>query len=118
RIPLVRPSAADPVNHLRHVDHLEVRRERANEVTRRARREGAEQSPELREGLAVALAALDRGAPRRLDEIEERLAALLAHELADELAEPVHVLAKRLVLFGEEDVGPTGGSRSHGTSRC
>jgi hypothetical protein len=32
-------------------------------------------------------------------------AALLAHELADELAEPMHVLAQRTVLLREEDVG-------------
>jgi len=60
----------------------------------------------LRGGIALALR--DRELARRFHEIEQRLAALLAHELADELAEPVHVLAQRLLLLREEDVGADG----------
>src|SRR5690606_31871650 len=75
------------------------------EVAGSARCERAEQGTQLRERPIVALAPLDRGAPRRLDEIEQRFAPLLAHELADELAEPVHVLAQGLILFRKDDVG-------------
>jgi len=47
----------------------------------------------------------DREAARRLHEVEQGLAALLAHDLADELAQAMHVLAQRAVLLREEDVG-------------
>jgi hypothetical protein len=33
---------------------------------------------------------------------------LLANELADELAEPVHVLAQRTIFLREKDVGADG----------
>ncbi len=93
------------VNLLGHVDDLEVGRERSDEVACRARRQRREQGPELGEGAAVAFAVRDRSTPRGLDEVVQRLAGLLANELADELAEPMHVLAQRLILLGEEDVG-------------
>ena len=80
-------------------------RERADEVARRARRQRSQQQLELAVGRLIAFAMRDRELARRLDEIEQRLAALLAHELADELAEPVHVLAQCTVLLREEDVG-------------
>jgi hypothetical protein len=44
RVAQVRAPAADAVHLLRHVDHLEVSRERANEVARRARRQRSEQA--------------------------------------------------------------------------
>ena len=68
----------------------------------------AEQQLQLAVGALVALAVRDRELARRLDEIEQRLAALLAHELADELAEPMHVLAQRTILLREKDVGADG----------
>ena len=105
RVAQIRAAAADAVHLLGHVDHLEVGRERADEVARRARGERAEQALELALRGGIALAVRDRELARGLDEVEQRLAALLAHELADELAEPVHVLAQRLVLLREEDVG-------------
>ena len=108
RVAQVRASAAQPVHLLGGVDHLEVRRERADEIARGARRERREQRLQLRVRARVALAARDRGAARRLDEVVERLAALLADDLADELAQAVHVLAQRLILLGEDDVGADG----------
>ena len=108
RVAQIRAAAAQPVHLLRHVDHLEVRRERADEVARGARCERAEQGLELAVGRGVAFAMRDRGFARGLDEVEQRLAALLAHDFADELAEPMHVLAQRLIFFGEKDVGADG----------
>ena len=64
----------------------------------------AEQQLQLAVGRLIAFAVRDRELARGLDEIEQRLAALLAHELADELAEPMHVLAQRAILLREEDV--------------
>src|SRR6185503_15199225 len=104
RVAQVGAAAADSVDLLRHVDHLEVRRERADEVACRARRQRREQLLELAIGRLIAFAVRDRQLARRLDEIEQGLAALLAHELADELAEPMDVLAQRAVLLREEDV--------------
>ena len=104
RVAQVRATAADAVHLLRHVDHLEVRRERANEIARSARCQRAEQRGELAIGVAVALALRDGELARGLDEIEQRLATLLAHELADERAQAVHVLAERAVLLGKEDI--------------
>ncbi len=106
RVAQVGAPAPDPVHLLGHVDHLEVGRERADEVARRARRELRQHVAQIADRLALAFAVGDRRAPRRLDEIEQRLAALLADELTDELPEPVHVLAKRLILLREEDVRP------------
>src|SRR5690606_6776153 len=63
-------AAADAVDLLRDVDDLEVRRERANEIARRARRERPKQCSKLGERLSVAFATLDGRAARRLDEIE------------------------------------------------
>ncbi len=108
RVAQIRPAAADAVHLLRHVDHLEVGRERADEVPRRARRQGPQQRLQLAVGALVAFAMRDRQLARRLDEVEQRLAALLAHELADELAEPMHVLAQRTIFFREKDVGADG----------
>ena len=108
RVAQVRAAAADAVHFLRHVDHLEVGRERANEIARGARRQRPEQALQLAVGGLVAFAMRDRELAGRLDEIEQRLAALLAHELADELAEPMHVLAQRAILLREKDVGADG----------
>ena len=111
RLALVRAAATQAMDLLRRVDHLEVSRERANEVARGARRERRQQRLQFRVSARIALAARDRGAARGLDEVEQRLAALLADDLADELAEPVHVLAQRLILLGEDDVGADGAVR-------
>ena len=56
----------------------------------------------------ISFTMRDRELASRFDEIEQRLAALLAHELADELAEPMHVLAQCAVLLREKDVGADG----------
>ena len=104
RVAQIGAAAADAVHLLRHVDHLEVGRERADEIARGARRQRREQQLQLAVRGLVAFAVRDRELARRLDEIEQRLAALLAHELADELAEPMHVLAQRAILLREEDV--------------
>ncbi len=116
RVAQIRAAAANAVHLLRHVDHLEVGRERADEVARGARRQRREQQLQLAVGRLVAFPVRDRELARRLDEIEQGLAALLAHELADELAEPMHVLAQRTVLFREEDVRAdrAGSGRGHG----
>ena len=108
RVAQIRAAAADAVHLLRHVDHLKVRRERADEVARGARRQRRQQQLEVAVGRLIALAVRDREPARRLDEIEQRLAALLAYELADELAEPVHVLAQRTVLLRKKDVRSDG----------
>ncbi len=108
RVAQVRAAATQAMDLLGRVDHLEVGRERADEVARGARRERRQQRLQFRVGARIALAARDRGAARGLDEVEQRLAALLADDLADELAEPVHVLAQRLILLGEDDVGADG----------
>ncbi len=63
-------AAADAVHLLRHVDHLEVGRERADEIPRRARRQRREQQLQLAVRGMVALAVRDRELARRLDEIE------------------------------------------------
>ena len=52
--------------------------------------------------LGVAVPPADRGLPVALDEVEQRLAALVPDHLADELAERVHVVAQRRVLDREE----------------
>jgi hypothetical protein len=58
------------VHLLGHVDHLEVRRERADEIAAHARRERAEQTLQLVVGVLVALAMCNRELAGRLDEIE------------------------------------------------
>ncbi len=85
RVAQVRAAPAQAMHLLGRVDHLEVRRERADEVARRARRERREQRLQFRVSARIALAARDRRAARGLDEVEQRLAALLANDLADEL---------------------------------
>src|SRR5690606_32825505 len=89
---------ADAVHLLRQVDELEVGRECANEIARGARRQRAEQRLQLLVGLRMTFAARDRGPPRRFDEIEQRLARLLANELADELAQAMDIRPERLIL--------------------
>ena len=56
----------------------------------------------------IAFAVRDRELARGFDEVEQRLAALLEHELPDELAEPMDVLAQRTILLREKDVGADG----------
>ena len=48
RVAQIRAAAADAVHLLRHVDHLEVGRERADEIARRARRQRRRAAPSAR----------------------------------------------------------------------
>ncbi len=114
RVAQVGAPTADPVHLLGHVDHLEVGGERANEIARGARLERPEQRLQVPVGGPVAFTMRDRELARRLDEVEQRLAALLAHELPDERPEPMHVLAQRTVLLREEDVGANRGRVGYG----
>ncbi|HEY9183017.1 MAG TPA: hypothetical protein VIQ99_07440, partial [Gammaproteobacteria bacterium] len=59
-------------------------------------------------GGLIALAVSDRKLASRFDEVEQSLAALFPDQLADELAQAVHVLAQRPVLLREKDVGADG----------
>ena len=96
--------AADAVNLLGRIHHLEVGREAAND---RQREIGVEVADEFREFLAgrlVVLAPPDRPQARSLDKVEQRLAALFAYQLADHCAERAHVIAQRLFLVLELDV--------------
>ena len=95
---------ADAVHLLGDVDRLEPHRERALEVARHGRGTTLDARRELGAGGLVAVAAADREGPVVLDEVEQRLAALLAQHLADQPAEQVHVLAQRGVLGRELDV--------------
>ena len=70
RVAQIRAPAADAMHLLRHVDHLEVGRERADEVARRARRQRRQQHLQVAVGRLIALPMRDREPARRLDEIE------------------------------------------------
>jgi len=65
-------------------------------------------------GLGLALAAPDRGVPVTLDQVEQRLAALVLQDLSHEFTERMHVVAQRRVLEWEENAfaGHGRGSRA------
>ncbi len=95
---------ADAVDALREVHRLKPGGEGAHHIARRGRRAPAHPRGELGARLPLAGARPDRGAPVALDELEERVAPLLAQDLPDQRAEGVHVRAQRLVLGREMDV--------------
>ena len=67
----------------------------------------AEHGLELEAGLALLLAAeAQRGAPDALHQVENGLARLLAHDLAEKSAEQTDVLAQRVGCFRRTHAGP------------
>ncbi len=94
---------AHPVHLLRQVDHLEPRRERADQVERLLGRPVPGAHHHLDRGLRLALAAADGGVAITLHRLEQRLAALVLEDVAHELAQRVHVVAQRRVLERKED---------------
>ncbi len=86
------------------IDRLEPGREGAHQVARERRRAAAHQRLQLRPRAGLAAAGADRRHAIGLDQLEQRLAALLEQNLAHQRAQGVHVIAQRLVLGGEMDV--------------
>src|SRR5690606_727783 len=89
----VSAAPADAMHLLRRADHLEVGRERADDLQREIEVEVAHEIGELLAGLLVAFPAADRAQARVLDEIEQAIAALLLQELADQRSQRAHVVA-------------------------
>jgi hypothetical protein len=98
-------AAADAMNLLRHVDHFEPQRERADQVARLRGRHVARAGRELAGAFRAAVAARDRRLPVLLHRFEQRIAALLADHLADQRAEHVHVFAQLGVFERKGNVG-------------
>jgi hypothetical protein len=90
---------------LGEVHGLKPTREGALEITRHTRLAISRARFEFRSSLRIAITARDREAPIAFDEIEQRLAALIAQHLADKLAEYVDVVTQRGVFLGELDFG-------------
>ena len=88
---------------LRHVDHLEPGRERADQLACRFGRAALRTDDELDGRIRIAGAPTDRGLAVSLDRVEQRLAALLLDDLTHEIAERMHVIAQRGVLERKED---------------
>jgi hypothetical protein len=90
---------------LRHVDHLEVGRERADEI---ARVLGASAPSRLLSSpCAGSLSRCAIASLRAASTGRTGLRRPARARVADELAEPVHVLAQRLVLLREEMLART-----------
>ena len=103
RLAQVVATAADAVDLLDQVHHLEVGRERAHQLFRVSRRQPGEQRAQARFRRAVAFPGADRRHAHRLDALEQRLSSLLAQEIAHQRAEHADVVAQRVVLGRELD---------------
>ncbi len=105
----IRPTAPDPVDLLRHVHHLEVRREGSNEVRCRTGLQRSEQRLQLLERSCVSFPVRNGYPPGRFNQVEKRLAALLLDQLAHQLSQAPDITLECLVLLREEDVRATDG---------
>ena len=92
------------MHFLGDVDRLEPHGERTLEIAGYGRRATLDPGREFGAGGLVAVAAAYRDGAIGLDEVEQRLPALLAQHLADQAAEQMDVLAQRGVPGRELDV--------------
>ena len=105
-------TAPHAVQLLSEVDRLEPSRERALEIARNARRPIPHACLELLSGRRIATPTGDGERAIALDELEQRLTALLAQHLTDQCAEHVHIVAQRGVLGREIRFGTIHGAQS------
>ncbi len=97
-------AAADAVDLLREIHHLEPGGEGAHQIARNGGRPILDERKQLGVRLGVAVTPVDGGHAVLLHEIQELGATLLQQDLADQRAEGVHVLAQRFVLRREIDL--------------
>ena len=110
-VTLVLPAPAHPMDLFRRVHHLEPCGERTNHVADLRCRATLGSHHQRDRVLGLALAAADRGNPVTFYKVEDFVAALVPHHLADHAAERVHVLAQRGVLGWEKDAFAGHGGR-------
>ncbi len=96
-------SAAHAVHLLGQVHDLEPGAERPYQFLRLPGRAALGANDQFDRRLGLTLPTADRGMAVTLDEVEERLPALVLQDLADEFAQRMHVVAQRGVLEREED---------------
>jgi hypothetical protein len=102
---------------LRHVDHFEPQRERADQIARLSGGDVARASRKLAGTFRAAVAARDGSLPVLLDRFEQFIAALLADHLADQRAEHVHVFAQLGVFQRKGNVGARHGGSARKCAR-
>jgi hypothetical protein len=85
------------VNALGEIDDLEVRREGADQ------RFGITRRQALHQRLQLVVGSRDAGEPGPLDELEERVATLLADDVPDQRPERSDVVPQLRVLGSESD---------------
>jgi hypothetical protein len=90
-------STPNPVNALGEIDDLEVRREGADQ------RFGITRRQALHQRLQLVVGSRDAGEPGPLDELEERVATLLADDVPDQRPERSDVVPQLRVLGSESD---------------
>jgi hypothetical protein len=83
------------------IDGTEPRRERAHQITRDLRRAAGHPLRQRTLIGAIVFTPLNGGNAITLDQVKQRVAALLTQDLADQGTELVDVFAQRKVLGGE-----------------
>jgi hypothetical protein len=104
-------AAAYAMHPLGQVDRLEPRGKRPDQVARDLRRAACDAQRELPAASRVAVPPGEGRLTVAFDQIEQRVATLLAQRLPDQHAELVDVLAQREVLGGELDLVAMHGPR-------
>ena len=94
---------ANAMDALGEVHHFEVRGEGVDQLARGLGVERADGGLKFLLRRSISFAPADRGDARRLDRLEQRLAALLANHITYQRAERANVVAQRDVLLRESD---------------
>ena len=94
----------DAMHFLGGIHHLKVGRERTDHFERELQIQIFDKSGELFTRYFVILAPANRPEPRRLDQVEQRLTALVPQQFTHHVAEYAHIVTQRLVLVLEDDV--------------
>src|SRR5216684_3095196 len=103
--------AADPVLVLGDVGEVREIAERADDLTRLFARQPIHDLAELApRGFVLVAAETYRCLANALDNVEDPLALLLAHGVAEDTAEQPRVLAQRPILVGLAEVQRTTGN--------
>src|SRR5258705_863644 len=98
--------APDAVNPLGEIDDFEVGGERADQ------RFGIARGQALQQRMQLVIRSSDRGVPGALDELEERVATLLADDVSDQRAERSDVVSERHILWSKLCQGASVGVKS------
>src|SRR6266511_3564404 len=98
--------APDAVNPLGEIDDFEVGSERADQ------RFGTARGQAFQQRMQLIIRSSDRGVPGALDELEERVATLLADDVSDQRAERSDVVSERNILWSKLCQGASAGVKS------